>query len=262
MTKTPQLSNLVMVIAVAVIAYAADDTVHELIGHGLADWLLGIKPLSISTVALQSAESNKWLAAAGALANMIAGMASFILFGRMHGFGPWRYLLWLFGFVNLMNGTGYLVASALLNNGDWAVVIAGWTPAWAWRAGMAIVGAVSFVVSVRWGAALMRSLVASGEVAAKDVVRLCVPAYITGGLLFVAAAALNRITPGFILVSGAGPSFGLTFSLLLVPGIVTAGAKEDDTRAQPMQMHWGWMTLAIATGAVFIGIFGPGVRLP
>lgn len=254
-----------MVIAVAVIAYAADDTVHELIGHGSADWLLGIKPLSISTVALQSAESSRWLAAAGALANMIAGITAFIFFGRMHGFSPWRYLLWLCGFVNLMNGAGYLIASALLDTGDWAVVIAGWTPAWAWRAGMGMIGAALLVVSMRWAAALMRSLVASGAIVAKDSVRLCVPAYITGGLLFVTAAALNRITPGFILLSGAGPSFGLTVGLLLVPGMVTAATasgKEDDTRAQPMQLHWGWMIFAIATGAVFIGIFGPGVRLP
>ena len=261
MTKTPQVSSLVMVIAVAVIAYAADDTVHELIGHGSADWFLGIKPLSISTVALQSVGSSRWAAAAGALANMIAGIAAYIFFVRTHGFGPWRYLLWLFGFVNLMNGTGYLVASALLNTGDWAVVIAGWTPAWIWRAGMAMTGAVLVVVSVRWAAALMRGLVASGAVALKDVVRLCVPAYITGGLLFVAAAALNRITPGSIFVSGAGPSFGLTFGLLLMPRLA-AGVEEEGTRAQPLQMHWGWMTLAMVAGAVFIGIFGPGVRLP
>src|SRR5471030_1792019 len=83
MTKTPQVSSLVMVIAVAVIAYAADDTVHELIGHGSADWFLGIKPLSISTVALQSVGSSRWAAAAGALANMIAGIAAYIfLSGR------------------------------------------------------------------------------------------------------------------------------------------------------------------------------------
>jgi len=49
-----------------VVAYAADDTVHELIGHGIASLMLNVKMLSISTVGLQIAESSRLVGAAGA----------------------------------------------------------------------------------------------------------------------------------------------------------------------------------------------------
>jgi len=254
-------SHIVMVIAVAAIAFAADDTVHEAIGHGLACWVLGIKVLSISTVALQAAESSRWLSAAGALANVVAGIAAFASFGRLQGFTTFRYFLWLFGFANLMNGTGYLMASALFNNGDWAVVIAGWTPAWAWRAGMGLTGLLAFYGSIRWASALMGNLVSGGLVAARDVSRLCVPAYITGGLMFVAASALNRITPGLILGSGVGASFGLTFGLLIVPGITTTVVTIDGLQPRTLTLHWGWVITAAVVGGVFIAVFGPGIHL-
>lgn len=59
-------------------------------------------------------------------------------------------LWWLFGFVNAMNGTCYLPASALLNNGDWSVVISDLSPAWIWRAAMGVVGLGLYFAFVRW----------------------------------------------------------------------------------------------------------------
>jgi hypothetical protein len=79
-------SSIATVVAVAVIAYAADDAVHELIGHGSACLALGIKVLSISTVGLQTAESSRLVAAAGSVANVLAGTAALFLAGRARDF--------------------------------------------------------------------------------------------------------------------------------------------------------------------------------
>jgi len=152
------------VIAIAVIAYAADDTVHELIGHGIASLMLNIKMLSISTVGLQTAESNRLVAAAGAIVNAIAGTAALLFADRSASFGSWRYFLWIFGFINLMNGTGYLMASALLGGGDWAVVIAGLNPPMLWRIGMGLTGLALFAATVRWAASVMGRMVRQGAV--------------------------------------------------------------------------------------------------
>jgi hypothetical protein len=166
------------------IAYADDDTVHEVIGHGLASLMLNIKMLSISTVGLQTAESNRWVAAAGAIANVIAG---------------------------------YLMASALLGGGDWAVVIAGLNPPMLWRVGMGLTGLALFAATVRRAASVMGRMVRQGAVDRNDLSRLTIPAYLAGGVLFVVASVFNPVGPSLILGSGAGASLGLTFGLLLVP---------------------------------------------
>jgi hypothetical protein len=243
-----------------VIAYAADDTVHEVIGHGLASLMLNIKILSISTVGLQTAESNRWVAAAGAIANVIAGTAALLFADRSASFGSWRYFLWIFGFINLMNGTGYLMASALLGGGDWAVVIAGLNPPMLWRVGMGLTGLALFAATVRWAASVMGRMVRQGAVDRNDLSRLTIPAYLAGGVLFVVASVFNPVGPSLILGSGAGASLGLTFGLLLVPRILDDKTEQSPPRPS-LQFSWGWLLAAIFVAAIFIGIFGPGVRL-
>ena len=242
------------------IAYADDDTVHEVIGHGLASLMLNIKMLSISTVGLQTAESNRLVAAAGAIVNAIAGTAALLFADRSASFGSWRYFLWIFGFINLMNGTGYLMASALLGGGDWAVVIAGLNPPMLWRVGMGLTGLVLFAATVRWAASVMGRMVRQGAVDRNDLSRLTIPAYLAGGVLFVVASVFNPVGPSLILGSGAGASLGLTFGLLLVPRILDDKTEQSPPRPS-LQFSWGWLLAAIFVAAIFIGIFGPGVRL-
>ena len=108
--------HLPTVVAIAVVAYAGADVVHEA-GHALVCLLSGYAILSISSVATQSTGSGRPLAAAGTVANVITGMLAWWFFGRTRRFDATRYLLWLFGCVSLMN-VGYLIASAVLGSGD------------------------------------------------------------------------------------------------------------------------------------------------
>jgi hypothetical protein len=129
----PVRANLWTVIGIAMVAYAACDMVHEVAGHGLACALTGVRALSLSTVALQTGSSSRLVAAAGSIANVVVGVLALIAFRRGPRSGATRYFLWLFASLNLLNGTGYLLFSGLLDVGDWAVVIAGFEPHWAWR---------------------------------------------------------------------------------------------------------------------------------
>ena len=258
-------SNLLTVIAIAIIAYAADDTVHELIGHGTIALFLKIKILAIATVGLQTAESNRLVAAAGAVANVVAGVIGLLLVRRSHGSASWRYFLWLFGFLNLMNGTGYLMASALLNSGDWAVVIAGLQPPLLWRGGMGLIGLCLFAASIRWATTTMIAMIREGSVNPRDIARLTVPAYFAGGFLFVVASVFNPYGRAFILPSGAGASFGITFGLLLIPGMVkNAAYRHQEAEQEPASLAFSksWIFAGALVGAIFIGIFGRGILLP
>ena len=259
-------SNLATVIAIAVVAYAADDTVHELLGHGITALFLHVKVLAVSTVGLQTAESSRMVAAAGAIANVIAGAIGLLFVRRSHGSASWRYFLWLFGFLNLMNGTGYLMASALLNSGDWAVVISGLQPPLLWRAGMGALGIISFITIVRWSARVMASMVNEGLFDRRDMIRLTVPPYFAGGVLFIAASVFNPVGSALILGSGAGASLGLTFGLLLAPGMIkdmtkSEAAHQQEAKPPSLPLSKSWIVAALLMAAIFIGIFGPGVRL-
>src|SRR6059036_617107 len=90
------------VIGVGIVAYAACDMAHEVLGHGLACALTGVRALSLSTVALQTGTSSRLVAAAGSIANVAVGALAMSLFRRGTTFSALRYFLWLFASVNLL----------------------------------------------------------------------------------------------------------------------------------------------------------------
>src|SRR5262249_14817646 len=151
----------------------------------------GVRVLSLSSVALQTAGQSRFVSAAGSIANVIVGLAALLAARRLRGFGPTRYFLLLLGAVNLLNGTGYLLFSAVLGIGDWAAVILGLEPSVAWRIALGITGAATYVGSVLLVAREFRG----AGVSRAEAKQLIVPAYVSGGLLLVAASAMNPIDP-------------------------------------------------------------------
>jgi len=256
-------SNLWTVIAVAIVAYAGCDMAHEVLGHGVACLLVGVRPLSLSTVALQTGTSSRLVAAAGSIANVVFGMLAMWLFRRGRSFGAGRYFLWLFGSINLLNGTGYLLFSGLLDIGDWAVVISGHHPHWVWRAFIAAAGAALYIGAVRLIAGSLISLVRNGGLDRQEVGRLVFPAYIAGGLLLVVGSALNRIDPSLVLTSGVSSGFGAMAGLTIVPRRVEKRTQEAQSAgvSSPLGFNPGWVTTGVLVALAFVLVLGPGVRL-
>ena len=48
---------------------------------------------------------------------------------------------------SLFDAGGYFLFSGVGNIGDWAAVVTGWQPAWAWRVGLAALGIVTYFFS-------------------------------------------------------------------------------------------------------------------
>ncbi len=262
MDSSPRPS-LPTVIAVAVVAYAACDMIHEALGHGLACALTpGVRVLSISTVALQTSAESRMVAAAGSIANVVAGALLFALLRTRKKFGPAVYFLWLLATLSLLNGTGYLFFSGLFDVGDWSVVIAGLKPHGVWRAGMAVLGMVAYRHSIALSASSLTSFVRSGSPARRDVVRLVIPSYVAGGLLLVAGAARNRISPDLIWLSGVSSGFGAMAGLLVVPRIVLGATQDSAVVAPALRASLFWLILGVLTLAFFVGVLGPGVPIP
>jgi hypothetical protein len=202
------------------------------------------------------------VAAAGSIANILTGLLLFALLRTRKKFGPAVYFLWLLATLDLLNGTGYLFFSGLLDTGDWAVVIAGLTPHWVWRAGMAILGMVAYTRSTARSASALTSFVRSGRPARRDVVRLVVPAYVAGGLLLVAGAARNRISTDLIWLSGLSSGFGAMAGLLVVPRIVQGATQDSRNVAPALRASVAWLILGALTLFLFVGVLGPGVPIP
>ncbi len=252
-------SSLPTLASIGALACIAADMVHEALGHGTASWIAGDRILSLSTVAIQSATASRFVSAAGTSANCIVGCLALLALRRSPKLVQWTYFLWIFGAYNLLN-SGYLAASAATNNGDWAVVIAGLSPPWLWRAVLGLAGVSVYVLAIRWVASILIGLVHRGEAAAAELWDLVLPAYLAGGAVMTVASVFNPISPNLILPSGVGASFGLSAGLLFLPGIVAGHAHGQARAARPMQFSAYWVAAGLVASAAFIGVLGPGIR--
>lgn len=251
--------NGVTVVSIAIVACAAADLVHEAVGHGIASWIADDPILSISTVAIQNATANRFVAGCGTLANLAVGVLSFPLMRRSRRFTTTTYFFWLFGAFNLFN-SGYLIFSALVDSGDWSAVIAGLDPPFLWRAAVGLVGVALYALAMRATVDAMVPFVETGEVASKDLRPLVVPAYLAGGVLMTAASVFNPISPSLILTAGIGASLGLNAGFLFVPGMIASRARGRVPTSRRMPFSLGWFVVALVVGVAFVAVLGPGIR--
>ena len=252
--------NLVTLAFIGATGCTAADMVHEALGHGTASWLTGDHILSISTVALVNATSNRLVCAAGTSANCIVGVLCLLALRRIRTFTPLAYFLWMFGAYNLLN-SGYMVLSSIGNGtDDWTRVIAGLSPPWLWRGLLGLTGATVYVLTIHWAASFANDWVNRGEVALADMRRLILPAYFAGGVVMTIASIFNPISKSLILGSRVLPSFGLNFGLLFLPAIVAANTSSRALGTRPMRFSFFWLGLGLVASGLFIGVLGPGIH--
>lgn len=259
----PQSRAGIMGIAsMSILAYALCDLAHELLGHGVATLLpLGVRAVSVSTVGLSTTVSSPIVAAAGPLVNL--ALSSVLLLAGSSALSPaWRYFAWLFGSVNGFNATAYLLYSAILGSGDWAVVFDALAPSRAWRPGIGLTGLGLYAGAVYVFFLAMRCLLSSGVIAVRNADRYCTSSYWIGGALLTIGAVFNPVGPGLIFTSGAATGFGAMIGLLVLPLLLRRNALGADPEKESMQIGRGWLVAGVLAAVVFVGIFGPGVAVP
>jgi len=254
-------SSLAMIAAVTVTAYALCDLVHEVVGHALAALLVpGVRIVSLSTVALQTTGSSRIVAAAGTIANLVVGAVALAAFHGRTRLSPFAYFLWLFGAVNLLNGSGYPLYSAILGSGDWAAVVRGLQPAVMWRVALAVIGVGAYAAVVVLSANALARAVEKELLALPDVPRLVFPAYCIGGAFLLLASAFNPISPTLILTSGLASGFGAMAGLTAIPAIVERTVSGDQKGGAVISPSTGWLATGLVVGVLFVGVVGPGIR--
>jgi hypothetical protein len=260
---TTKESDLPTVIAIALVAYAASNVLHEALGHGGACIALGGKPLVLSSVHFECGDeamsdlARRGVAAAGTIVNFIAGALALIAF-RTARKPHVAYFLWLFATLNLLMGAGYFLFSGIGNTGDWAVVASGTMSPLIWRSAMAVFGGVLYFVIARQSAKWMRPLVGNDELTMRRAKRLTVPPYIAGGLLYCISGLFNPVGPILIAISAAAASFGGASGLLWL----TQFLRGDDRPAEPadLQRSYGWIVAGCIVSLIFIVVLGPSIH--
>jgi hypothetical protein len=259
----PDLPTLV---AIAVVAYGLANVAHEGVGHGGACLLAGGKPLVLSSVhfecdeAVLSEGGRRLLAAGGTLANLVLGTLALVGFRAWRLGAHGRWFLWLLATLNLFQAAGYLLFSGIGNLGDWRVVIGGLRPPLAWRAALALAGALGYVLIARAAAGWLARLI-GGEGRIARARQLAVPSYWAGGILYCASSLFNPVGPALLLISAAAASFGGASGLLWFHEWLRGERIPSSPDSMVLDRRRGWLVAGALTAIVFVGLLGPGIRL-
>jgi hypothetical protein len=217
----------------------------------------------LSSVHFECDRDSRLIAAGGTLVNFIAGFLSwFALRFVSHARSRLRYFLWLLMTINWLQAAGYFLFSGVGNFGDWADVIHGLSPAWLWRTGLVVLGAVSYVCVVWFALLELRSFLGEADWRRGGAKDLTIVPYITGGVFYTVAGMFNPV--GWILVglSAAAASFGGTSGLAWMTQNL-GGKFVPRIPSQPvvLERSLGWIVAALITATIFVGVIGRGVRI-
>jgi hypothetical protein len=217
----------------------------------------------LSTVHFECSADTRLVAAGGTLANLIFGGLFWIASRAVKQTASWRYFFWLLMTFNLFHAGGYFLFSGIGNIGDWAAVVAGWQPEWAWRVGLVALGTVTyFILFVPLALRELRPFLGKNtEIRVRRARQFTLVPYLAAGILSCAAGALNPVGPLLILISAAAASFGgnsglaWMWNLLRSPRIASSGFQMPE-----VERSRGWMIAAVVLAIVFIVGLGPGLK--
>jgi hypothetical protein len=256
--------------AIAIVAYAIGNVVHEGLGHGGACVLVGGRPEELNAIFFECSvdglpsSARRWLAAGGSIANLLVAALAWIALRLLpRDRGRARHFAWLLLAVNVLTPFGYLLFSGLGGIGDWAVVVEGMQPALAWRLGLAVVGAVLYFVVTppRLMAELEPFLGPGTEPRLSRARTLTLLPYLVGGTMFVIAGLLNPHGLYLVLISAAAASFGGTSLLAWYPGLWARRAPSSTEPPLGVTRSTAWLVAALVVVGLFLGVLGPGVHL-
>jgi len=256
-------------VAIAVVAYALANLVHEGLGHGGACLLAGGRPLALSAIHFEEdpssldATAQKWVAAGGTIANVVVGVLALLALRASRSTStPGRYFLWLLMTVNLLQAAGYWLFSGTFNIGDWAAVIAGLSPRWAFRLGLALLGGAAYVGVIVFSLRELAPFLGAGAERLPRAVTLTLVPYLAGGILYVAAGFPNPVGWLLVLISAAAASFGGTSALAWMAQLLRNETRFPPREGEPppLPRSTAWLAAGAVVALLFVFVLGPGIR--
>jgi hypothetical protein len=248
-------------IAISALVCILGDLLHEGLGHGVTAWLSGAHRITISTVALQTDIETRWISANGTLANLLFGGIFWLLLQRPQRYRPaTRYFLVLAMAGNLFAGTGYFLFSGVSNFGDWAAVIRGWQPHWAWQLGLVVLGLISYYAAMLLVGVALKAF--RNQATNPGRLRsLCWTPYFTQALLAGLGGLLNPIGFFYVLASALPSTLGANAGLLSLPSMMHRWRPSAEAPVAPVPRSIPWIATAAVASLLFIFVLGRGITL-
>jgi hypothetical protein len=245
-------------IAISVLACILQDVLHEGLGHGVTAWLSGAHRIILSTVAMESDVETRLVAANGTLVNLLFGAIFWLLLLNPRRYRPATYYFLVLAIAgNLFTGTGYFLFSGFSNFGDWAVVIQGLEPHWAWRVGLIALGACSYYASMLVVGAKLKEFYGRGE-SWRRLRGLSWTPYFTDGALAAVAGVLNPAGLVYVLLSALPSTLGANAGLLWLPSLMR-GWRKTEEEIGPIRRSREWIAAAVIACLLFVFVLGPGI---
>ena len=242
------------IIAVAAVACMLQSVLHEGLGHGVVAYLSGAHFVTVSTVAEDADVDSKWILAAGTLVNLIAGAVFWMLL-RWKRYSPVvRFFLVIAMAGNLFTGTGYFLFSGVANFGDWAGVIRGMQPQWAWRVGLVAVGAVSYYAAMLLVKAELKAFRRSDM--PRRIRGLAWTPYFTEGVVATLGGLMNPAGVFYVIASAIPATMGANAGMMSLPGMVGRGEGEG---VGLIRRDWRWIGAAAVLVVLFVFVLGRGL---
>ncbi len=250
------------VVAIAIVATVCANIIHEGVGHGGACLLTGGRPLVLSTVHFDCGGGGITVAAGGTIANLIAAVIFWYASRQVRHATRLRYFFWLSMTINLLGAGGYFLFSGIGNIGDWADVIQGQQPAWLWRVGLTVLGALSYSLFIWIALREMGPFLGRDRAARVRRARsLTLGPYFADGILSCIAGLFNPVGMILAAISAAAASFGGASALAWMPEWLH-GNRIPTTEFQmpPLARSRAWIASAAVVALVFIFVLGRGLR--
>lgn len=245
--------------AISTLAYIVADILHEGLGHGVTAWLSGAHRLTISTVALQSDISTRWISANGTLANLLFGAILWFLLRRPWGYSPpMRYFLVLTMAGNLFSGTGYFLFSGVSNFGDWAAVVEGLAPAWIWRLELIVLGVASYYGAMLMVAAALKPFQWDSG-ATRRLRALCWTPYVTEAVLATLGGLVNPLGLFYVIASALPSTLGAKAGLLSLPMMMRGWSRGEVQPVGVIRRSAWWIGVGAIASLLFIFVLGRGI---
>ena len=243
------------VFAIAILAACIATTAHEAAGHGSACLLFGGTITRLTSVYFQCSTHSTWIAAGGPLANLVAfGVAWCGLLLAPLGMTRMRLLLLLTMTISIFWFAGYLIYSALLNDGDLYFVARDLfgNPGLALRTGGIAVGIAFYWLGIQ----AMRSFTARISHDIRRARRLLRQSWLAASLSGCVAAlayAPDRL--------GAIGQAALEIGAACLPmlGRVAIGPAHANPDTGKIGRSWAWISVSLLVFALFVVILGRGV---
>ena len=246
-------------IAISALACILQDVLHEGLVHGVTAWLSGAHSVTMSTVALQSDNDTRWIAANGTLVNLLFAVIFWIILLQPERYRPaTRYFLVLAMAGNLFTGTGYFFFSGVTNFGDWAAVIRGLRPHWMWQLGLVLLGVTSYYASMLVVRAKLKAF-QSKDKGSRRLRGLCWTPYFTDGILAGVGGLLNPAGLFYVIASALPSTLGANAGLLSLPSMMGSRSESEEKQVGPVSRSVAWIATGGVASLLFIFVLGRGL---